>query len=80
MATMINTTPATSDSNSSMGFLIGMVLLALVVVLFLFYGLPMLFSGMNSVPAEVPQAPAQQGGTNIQIPDQIDVNLNQGNQ
>jgi predicted PurR-regulated permease PerM len=80
MATIINTTPTTSDSNSSMGFLIGMVLLALVVVLFLFYGLPMLFSGMRSVPAEVPQAPAQQEGTNIQIPDQIDVNLNQGSQ
>lgn len=69
MATIVNTTPAApSDSGSSAQFLIGAILLLVLAFLFFYYGLPAL---------QRVTAPAQQG-TNIQVPDQIDVNINGG--
>jgi len=64
MATVVNT-PSTSDTGGGMGFLIGMILLAVVLFLLFVYGLPLLN-----------QAGRGGGtGTNINIPDQIDVNM-----
>lgn len=69
MATIVNTTPAApSDSGSSAQFLIGAVLLLVLAFLFFYYGLPAIRTAT---------APAQQG-TSIQVPDQIDVNVNGG--
>lgn len=69
MATIVNTTPAApSDSGSSASFLIGSILLLVLAFLFFYYGLPAIRSA---------SAPAQQG-TSIQVPDQIDVNVNGG--
>lgn len=66
MATIINTTPAQSTedtSSSAFGFLMGIVLL-LVIAAFLYYFGPSIASGLNL------------GGTNVQVPDRIDVNVN----
>ena len=64
MATIVNTTPAQTDSSSNgMGFLIGVMLLVLLVMVVLFYGLPYLRSSIS-----VPQ---------VNVPGQIDVNVNQ---
>jgi len=52
---------ATAD-NSGSGFLVGMILLAVVLFVLFFYGLPLLQS------AATPQ---------VSVPSQIDVNLNQ---
>lgn len=63
MSTVVNT-PASGSDNSGMGFLMGVILLIAVVFLFLYFGLPML-RGVTQAPA-APQ---------IQVPDQIDVNV-----
>lgn len=69
MATIVNTTPAaTNDSGSGSQFLIGAIVLLVVAFLFFYYGLPAMRNAA---------APAQQG-TSIQVPDQIDVNVNGG--
>lgn len=63
MATVINITPArTSDDGSTMSFLMGIVLLAVVLFLFFVYGLPLMRQSTY-----VPQ---------INIPGRFDINLN----
>ncbi len=62
MATIINT-PAQTGSDSSMGFLMGIVFLAVALFIFFVYGLPFM---------------RQMGNPQINIPGKIDVNLNQG--
>ena len=62
MATIVQQ-PASTDSGSGMGFLLGIVLLILFVIGLLYYGLPAIQS-RTSAPT-------------IQVPEQVDVNVNQ---
>ena len=56
--------PGNSDSGSNgMGFLLGIIVLVVFVILFLYYGLPMIQKTMS--------------GPQINIPNQIDVNVKQ---
>ena len=64
MSTIVNT-PASGESNSGMGFVLGIILLIAFVFLMMYFGLPMLRNVSNTVP----QAPQ------IQVPDKIDVNV-----
>lgn len=64
MSTIVNT-PASGESNSGMGFVIGIILLIAFVFLMLYFGLPMI----RDVSSTAPQAPQ------IQVPEKIDVNV-----
>lgn len=66
MATIVNTTPAASNS-SGMGFFMGMIVLLVIVLLTLYFGIPLLRSATTN------KAPS------ITVPDKIDVNVNQPN-
>lgn len=65
MATVVNTTPGTSDQSSGIGFMIGAIALLAFLFLLFVYGIPAL---RNATPAPS-QAPA------VNVPDQIDVNV-----
>ncbi len=67
MATIVNTTPASTTNNGSngLGFLIGVMVVVLLVMAVLFYGLPYL---RNTVSSTTPQ---------VNLPGKIDVNVNQ---
>jgi hypothetical protein len=68
MATIINNPPGSGNSNndSGAGFLVGIVLLIIFVAAFFIYGLPYL-RDRNS------------GGTQINIPDEVNVDVNGNN-
>lgn len=66
MATVINN-PGEGSGGDGMGFLMGAIVLIVVVFLFILYGLPAL-RGAGTVNT-TPQ---------INVPDSVDVNLNQG--
>ena len=63
--TVVNTPPAQKSGDNGMGFLLGIIVLIVVVVLFLVYGLPYVrnLTGGN--------------GVQINVPKSIDVNVNQ---
>lgn len=66
MATVVNNPAPSSDSSGSgMGFLLGIIILILFVIGLLYLGLPHLRSGFG-------------GGTQINIPDKVDVNVQGG--
>lgn len=65
MATVVNTSPPSNNSNN-LGTFLGFALLAIVLMILFFYGLPFIRSAVN--------------GPSISVPDQIDVNINQGGQ
>jgi hypothetical protein len=69
MATVVNQAPAPqAQADSGLGFLVGLVVLLLAAFLLFYYGVPALRrTGVG-------------GGTNINVPRQIDVNVNQGSQ
>lgn len=86
MATIVNT-PASDSSGNGIGMILGALLILLVAFLFFVYGLPMMRGGSSSAPApqpnnteiNMPQPESNNGGTQvpqINIPDQIDVNVN----
>lgn len=64
MATIVNT--PRSETDSGMGFFLGVLLLVIFIVLFFIYGIPYL---SNVV---------QQGNPQINVPSQLDVNVKQG--
>ena len=66
MATIVNNPPAnTSDSSGGgMGFLLGVIILVLFVLALIYMGLPYLRSGF--------------GGTQVNVPDKVDVNVQGG--
>lgn len=66
MATVINnpSTGAGADTGSGMGFLIGVLMFALLAFLFFFYGVPALRGLSRSASPQ------------ITVPDKIDVNVN----
>lgn len=75
MATIVNTTPSNTESNSPVGTILAVLGLLLVVFLVLYYGLPALNRGANTV---APSG-AESGSTNsmeLQVPEQVDVNVN----
>lgn len=63
MATVINNPPQSNNSGGPMGMIIGLIVLVVLAYLLYVYGLPA-FQQM-------------QGGTQINIPSQIDVNVKQ---
>jgi len=64
MATIVNNPPASNNSGGPIGIIIVLVVLAVIVYLGFVYGLP-----------AVQQM--QSGGTQINVPSKIDVNINQ---
>lgn len=67
MATIVNNPPAQQpvqrESNGN-GFLLGVILLILAAIAFFYYGLPYVSNNIG-------------GGTQVAVPEQIDVNVNQ---
>jgi len=61
MATIINN-PDTGSNSSSAGLIVGIVLAIIIIFLFIAYGLPAIRK--------------QNSGTNINVPDRIDINVN----
>ena len=63
MTTVINTSPNKDGSGGGFGFLFGIIALIIFVLLIVFYIVPALQRTGTS-------------DTNIQVPDQVDVNVN----
>ncbi len=66
MATVVNNPPANSEASGGSGFLIGIILLIVLAILFIFYGLPLLNNSVGG--SQAPQ---------VNVPGKIDVNVNQ---
>lgn len=64
MTTIINTPPADRQEGSNMGMIIGLIILFIAAYLFFIYGLP---------------AIKQISSPQVNIPNEIDVNINQPN-
>lgn len=64
MATIINNPPASNDSGGPLGMIIVIVVLVVLGFLAYVYGLPALQN-------------MQSGGTQINVPDKVDININQ---
>lgn len=65
MATIVNTAPATTESDSaSWAGLMAVVLIIAFLILMLYYGLPALRSAGSTAPQ-------------LNVPDKVDVNINQ---
>lgn len=64
MTTIINTPQPKEDSGGGMGMVIGLVVIVLLGFLFFVYGLPAIRQ-------------IKLGGTEINVPDKIDVTVNQ---
>lgn len=60
---IVNNPGSSNSGGNGMGFLLGIIVLIVFVFLFLYYGLPMIQQSFS--------------GPQINIPDKIDVNLNQ---
>lgn len=65
MATVVNTTGA--ERRSGAGWIVPTLLLLLAIFLFFYYGLPALRGAANQ----------GAGGATINVPEQVDVNVNQ---
>ena len=59
--TVVNNVPPANNGNNGMGFLLGIIVLAAFFLFVFYYGLPYLHGGM---------------GTQLNIPNKIDVNVN----
>lgn len=69
MATIINNPDSGGDNSSGgMGMVIGAIVLVLILILFFVYGLPALRGNSGS-----------DNGTQVNVPDQIDVNVDTPN-
>lgn len=66
MTTVVNN-PGGSSDGSGMGFLVGAIVLIAFVFLFFVYGLPMIRQSSSGVTPP-----------SVNVPEKIDVNLNQG--
>lgn len=64
MTTIVNTPPTTNDNSGGVGMVVGFVALILVAYLLFVYGIP----AIQRVGSGTPQ---------INVPSQIDVNINQ---
>lgn len=67
MATIVNNPPVQQQpverADNGNGFLLAVILIILAIVAFMYYGMPYLSSGF--------------GGTQVNVPDKIDVNVQQ---
>ena len=70
MATIVNNPPTDQTTGNSFMVIIVLLLIVLAAFVFFAYGLPVMrgSSGTNNTQTEVPQ---------INVPDKIDVNINQ---
>lgn len=66
MTTVVNNPGNGSDSGSGMTMIVGIILLVAVVFLFLYFGLPLLRNAAGG---------GTTGGVQINLPDKIDVNV-----
>lgn len=67
--TIINPAPNNnSNTDSGMGFLLGIILLIAFGLIFFVYGLPLIRQGLNGISG---------GGVNINLPKTVDVNVQQ---
>lgn len=64
MATIVNNPPPSNNSGGGIGMIIGLIVLVVLVYLFFVYGLPAIQQ-------------TQLGNPQINIPSEIDVNINQ---
>ncbi len=64
MATIVNNPPAQDNSGGPFGLILGLVVLIVVVYLFFVYGIPALRN-------------VHLGGTQVNVPSSIDVNVKQ---
>ncbi|CAN5149472.1 hypothetical protein BH11PAT1_BH11PAT1_0640 [soil metagenome] len=62
MATIINNPAPVQQTDSGMGFVLGMILLVVLAVLFFYYGLPALRGSF--------------AGPQVNVPGKVDVNVN----
>jgi len=70
MTTIVNTPPATNESGNNIGLIVGGIALVVVIYLFFLYGLP----ALRNVQTGAPQINVP---TQIIVPDEVDVNINQ---
>lgn len=76
MSTVVNNPAPTQESGSS-SLLLGIILLVVFIALFFYFGLPFLRqSTQTEVNVPTPEVNVQQ--PDINIPDEFDVNVNQG--
>lgn len=69
MATVVNNPGVTtSDSGTSFGMIMGLLLLAAVIILFFIFGLPILRQTVSNPSVVTPQ---------VNVPGKVDVNVNQ---
>jgi hypothetical protein len=66
MATIVNTPASSEGSGGGMGFLLGVILIVVLVAVLLYYGVPYLNRGSS--------------GTSVNVPESIDVNVDQPGQ
>jgi hypothetical protein len=71
MATVVNNPGTTTDGGSGTGFLFGVILLIVFSLIMIFYGIPYIARSVSNV--GVSQAPQ------VQVPDKINVDVNQPN-
>ena len=69
MATIVNNPGTTSDSGSGTGFLLAVILLIIFSIVMIFYGIPFIANSVSNM--SVSQTPQ------INVPDKVDVNVNQ---
>ncbi len=62
MATIVNSTPTETSSSSAVGIVLALIVLLVLAFILFVYGLPYL---------------RRSSGTQINVPDQLDVNVNQ---
>lgn len=70
MATVVNNPGTTAESDGGSNSLVGIILLIVFALVVIFYGIPYI---ANTVGNSVPQTQAPQ----VQVPEKVDVNVNQ---
>lgn len=70
MTTVVNNPAPTSDEGSGMGMIVGIIVLVAVLLFIFFYGMPYFRDTAQQNNAPQPDSAI------IEIPDQVDVNIN----
>lgn len=64
--TIVNTPPQTNENSNGMWNFFGVLLAAVVILLIVFYGIPVIRSSIGGI-----------SGPQIEVPKKIDINVNQ---